>query len=164
MSVDAFEGRASFEQAVIDACGWAAEKGGRDLLLWDASFVDWPLSDAALLLSLSAWARPGRRLQMLALQYEDLQRRHPRFVRWRRDHAHCVMAYAVEPELRLEAVPEALLLMGAGDERLSVKLFDRRLWRGEISTDPGDHGRGLEWFDAVAQRSGESFAPTTLGL
>ena len=164
MSVEAFEGRARFEQAVIDAWGWAAEKGSRDLLLWDASFVDWPLSEAALLQSLSAWARPGRRLQMLALQYDDVQRRHPRFVRWRRDHAHCVTACAVDPELRLEDVPQALLLMSAGDERLSMKLFDRRLWRGEISTDPGDHVRGLEWFDAAAQRSSESFAPTTLGL
>ena len=91
-------------------------------------------------------------------------RRHPRFVRWRRDYAHCVTARAVEPELRLEAAPESLLLAVGGEASLTLRLFDRHLWRGEVSLDAGQRLRGLEWFDALAQRSSESFAPTTLGL
>ena len=73
-------------------------------------------------------------------------------------------ARAVEPELRLEAAPEALLLGIGPQGALCLRLFDRHLWRGELSLQAGDRQRALEWFDALAQRSSESFAPTTLGL
>ncbi|WP_233375003.1 hypothetical protein [Pelomonas cellulosilytica] len=117
-----------------------------------------------MLSTLTAWARHGRQLHLLALQFDDVVRRHPRFVRWRRDFAHCVAARAVEPEVRLEAAPEALLLAVGDGATLSLRLFDRHLWRGELSLDAGQRLRNLEWFDALTQRSSESFAPTTLGL
>jgi hypothetical protein len=164
MNAQSFSGRAEFQRLVGEMLAWAAEQGARELHAWDASFVDWPLSDAAVLASLSGWARQGRQLHLLALQYGDLQHRHPRFVRWRRDYGHCVTARAVEPELRLEAAPEALLLVAGSQAQLSLRLFDRHLWRGELAVDAGDRLRALEWFDALAQRSSESFAPTTLGL
>ena len=164
MKTQAFASRADFERLLIEALCWAAQQECRELHAWDANFVDWPWSDARVLAALTAWARPGRRLHLLALQYDDLARRHPRFVRWRRDYAHCVEARAVEPELRLEAAPESLLLLSGPQAVLSLKLFERELWRGEVRDDAAHHQRGLEWFDALAQRSEESFAPTTLGL
>ncbi len=164
MNTQTFAGRADFHRVLIESLAWAAAQGCRELHAWDASFVDWPLSDAAALDALAGWARQGRHLHLLALQYDDVARRHPRFVRWRRDYAHCITARAVEPELRVESAPESLLLAAGGDGVLSVRLFDRHLWRGELSSDPAQRLRGLEWFDALAQRSSESFAPTTLGL
>lgn len=164
MKAQAFAGRAECQRLLADALRWAAEQGLSQLHAWDGSFEDWPLSEVDLLTALTAWARPGRQLHLLALQYDDLQRRHPRFVRWRRDYAHCVTARAVEPELRLEAAPEALLLAAGAQGQLCLRLFDRQLWRGELSLETGDRQRALEWFDALAQRSSESFAPTTLGL
>jgi hypothetical protein len=164
MQAQTFASRADFQRLLVEALAWAAEAGLRELHAWDASFVDWPLSDARALEALTAWAGPGRRLHLLALQYDDVVRRHPRFVRWRRDFAHCVTARAVEPELRLEAAPESLLLAAGADVSLSLRLFDRHLWRGELSLDIAQRQRGLEWFDALAQRSSDSFAPTTLGL
>ncbi|PTT90807.1 hypothetical protein DBR42_05130, partial [Pelomonas sp. HMWF004] len=103
-------------------------------------------------------------LHLLALQYDDVARRHPRFARWRRDYAHCITARAVEPDVRLQAAPESLLLATGTQGALTLRLFDRHLWRGEITTDMADRVRNLEWFDAIAQRSSESFASTTLGL
>lgn len=164
MQAQTFASRADFQRLLVEALAWAAEAGLRELHAWDASFVDWPLSDARALEALTAWAGPGRRLHLLALQYDDVVRRHPRFVRWRRDFAHCVTARAVEPELRLEAAPESLLLAAGADVSLSLRLFDRHLWRGDLSLDIAQRQRGLEWFDALAQRSSDSFAPTTLGL
>lgn len=164
MNAQTFAGRAEFQRLIKESLGWAAEQGCRELHAWDASFVDWPLSDAAVLAGLTGWARHGRKLHLLALQYDDLGRRHPRFVRWRRDYAHCVTARAVEPEVRLEAAPESLLLIAGGDAPLTLRLFDRHLWRGELSVDAARRVAALEWFDALAQRSCESFAPTTLGL
>jgi hypothetical protein len=164
MNAQGFAGRADFERLLIEALAWAAEQGCRELHAWDASFVDWPLSDAAALAALAAWAKPGRQLHLLALQYDDVLRRHPRFVRWRRDYAHCVTARAVEPELRLDGAPQSLLLLAGPQGAVSLRLFDRHLWRGEVSMEAAQRLRGLEWFDAVAQRSSDSFAPTTLGL
>jgi len=164
MNAQRFAGRADFQRLMAETLAWAAAQGIRELHAWDATFVDWPLSDAAVLASLTAWAKTGRQLHLLALQYDDVVRRHPRFVRWRRDFAHCVTARAVEPELRLDGAPESLLVAVGLDASLSLRLFDRHLWRGELSRDPADRVRGLEWIDAVAQRSSDSFAPTTLGL
>ena len=164
MQAQTFAGRADFQRLIVEALSWASEAGLRELHAWDASFVDWPLSDAQALSALTAWAGPGRQLHLLALQYDDIARRHPRFVRWRRDFAHCVTARAVEPELRLESAPESLLLAVGVAGCLSLRLFDRHLWRGELSLDVAQRQRGLEWFDVVAQRSSDSFAPTTLGL
>jgi len=164
MTPQAFVSRADFQRLLAEALAWAGEQGCRELHAWDASFVDWPLSDAAVLQGLTAWAKPGRRLHLLALQYDDLARRHPRFVRWRRDYGHCVTARAVDPEFRLDGGPESLLLAVGPDACLSLRLFDRHLWRGEVSLEVSQRQRGLEWFDAAAQRSSESFAPTTMGL
>lgn len=164
MNAQSFAGRAEFHRALIATLAWAAEQGCRELHAWDADFTDWPLSQPDALTALTAWAKSGRQLHLLALQYDDVVRIHPRFVRWRRDWAHCVTARAVEPELRLEDAPESLLLTLGQDASVSLRLFDRRLWRGEISLETAQRQRCLEWFDALAQRSSESFAPTTLGL
>jgi hypothetical protein len=164
MNAQSFVGRTDFQRLLVDTLAWAAEQGCRELHAWDASFVDWPLSDANALSALTTWAGHGRQLHLLAQQYDDIVRRHPRFVRWRRDFAHCVTARALEPELKLQAAPESLLLAVGAEGALSLRLFDRHLWRGEISLDAGQRVRGLEWFDAMAQRSSDSFAPTTLGL
>jgi hypothetical protein len=159
-----FVSRADFQRLLVATLAWANEQGCRELHAWDADFVDWPLSDAAALAALTGWAQRGRQLHLLAVQYDDVVRRHPRFVRWRRDYAHCVTARALEPELKLEAAPQSLLLAVGAGSTLSLRLFDRHLWRGELSLDPAERLRGLEWFDALAQRSSDSFAPTTLGL
>ncbi len=164
MNAQQFEGRADFMRLTSEALAWASEQGCREVHAWDASFVDWPLSEALVLESLTRWARNGRQLHLLALQYDDIVRRHPRFVRWRRDFAHCVNARAVDPEFRLEAAPESLLLAVGPESTVSLRLFDRHLWRGEVSLEAAQRQRSLEWFDALAQRSSDSFAPTTLGL
>lgn len=164
MKAQSFAGRPEFERLLVEALAWVAEQGCREVHAWDASFVDWPLSDASVLASLTAWARQGRHLFLLAQQYDDVVRRHPRFVRWRRDFGHCVMARVVDSEMKLEGAPDSLLLAASADETLTLRLFDRHLWRGEVSLDAGQRVRALEWFDAIAQRSGESFASTTLGL
>lgn len=164
MNAQHFSARADFQRLVVESLQWADAQGCRELHAWDASFADWPLSDANLLSALTRWARQGRQLHLLALQYDDVARRHPRFVRWRRDFAHCVTARAVEPDLSVDGAAQSLLLAVGANGPLSLRLFDRHLWRGELSLDAGERLRGLEWFDALAQRSSESFAPTTLGL
>ncbi|MFG6466467.1 hypothetical protein [Roseateles sp. BYS87W] len=164
MNAQSFAGRADFQRLVAELVAWAAEQRVREIRAWDATFAEWPWSQPSVLDSLGRWVGPGRQLHLLALQYDDVQRVHPRFVRWRRDFAHCVTARAVDPELRLESVPEALLLLSSADLSLSLRLFDHHFWRGELSIDRAAWVRHGETYDALVQRSSDSFAPTTLGL
>jgi hypothetical protein len=157
-----FEGRQVFQSKVGEVFAWAAAQACREIHVWDASFADWPLSDEAVLQSLTLWARPGRQLHLLARDFGDLSRQHPRFVRWRRDFGHCVQARVTDPEVHIEAGP--LLLAGTPDAWRSLRVFDPLHWRGVLSDTAADFRRERESFDALAQRSSESFASTTLGL
>lgn len=149
---------------MLEALLGALSGEARLLQVWDIEPEQWPWSDAALLEALSRWARPGRQLQLLAPRYDELARQHPRFVRWRRDYAHCVQARAVDEGFSLQGAPLALLLALLPESCLTLRLFDRRLWRGDLSRETAEHRRAGEWFDAAAQHAGDSFAPTTLGL
>jgi hypothetical protein len=163
-----FEGRTAFvanlRQALMQACAADA----RDMYCFDESLVDWPWSDAELLAALTTWAKPIRRLHLLAAQFEDLRQRHPRFVRWRGNWGHCVRALAYTPDA-LAATGSCggalSFFTAAGVEQApSLSLFDKKLWRSTISTETNDALQKSQWFDALAQRSSESFAVTTLGL
>ncbi|MDD2545978.1 MAG: hypothetical protein PHI55_06785 [Burkholderiaceae bacterium] len=81
--VGPFHGLEAFQQSVRDALAAAAHEGWPEIVLSDADFDDWPLGERAVIESLERWARRGRRLSMLACDFDALVRRHPRFVRWR---------------------------------------------------------------------------------
>ena len=164
MEAGPFTGRVAFDAALREAIISATAQGCREMFWVDANFVDWPLSDAEVLAALTAWARlPRRTLHLLALDYEALRLRHPRFVQWRSTYGHCVQARAVDPELASSftsgGVAAAVLAAP-----LSLRLFDAPSGRGALSLEPIDALRTRERFDALAQRSCESFAASTLGL
>lgn len=141
----------------------AAEQGGRELCCMDADFVGWPLSDPELLDALHRWALPHRRLRLLAADYEALRRVHPRFVQWRQLHDHVVSARAYDPAEAIDrSQPAPLGLV------LAPGLLAMRLWspvRASLSLrDVREEASAREWFDAIEQRSADSFASSTLGL
>lgn len=83
LPVGRFSGPAEFASVIQGALAQAAIQGWREMVWSDANFEDWPLRDASVLQSLQTWARPGRRLVMLAHSFESMRRYHPRFVAWR---------------------------------------------------------------------------------
>lgn len=85
-----FQGRVAFQQMVRDALACAAHEGWREIVISDPNFEDWPLGERAVCTSLQAWARPGRKLTMLAVEYGEVLRRHPRFVAWRITWSHLI--------------------------------------------------------------------------
>lgn len=89
-----FSGREAFQQLVRDAFAAAAHEGWPEITISDAYFHDWPLGERAVIESLQAWARSGRRLTMLACRYDEVVRRHARFVRWRGTWGHIVTCRA----------------------------------------------------------------------
>ena len=163
-----FEGRAAYADALRETLLGLCAQGCREIFCVDASFVDWPWSDRAVLDALSQWAGRGRTLRLMALQYEDARRRHPRFVQWRTTFDHCVDAREHEPEPEGKGAPAAALFGardGAGAEPYrSVRLLNTELARGVISVQAGDRLRLEQWFDALAQRYEPAFPASTLGL
>lgn len=98
-----FEGREAFAVLVRQALAAAAQAGWAELVLSDASFADWPLGEREVVQSLQQWSRAGRRCTLLALDFDDLVRRQPRFVQWRRQWDHLIAC-------RKAATPDPLAL------------------------------------------------------
>lgn len=154
-----FSGRVAFQQLVRDALATAAREGWRELILSDADFHDWPLGERAVTESLQAWARSGRRLTLLACRYDEVVRRHARFVRWRGTWDHIVVARASRGTDPL-SLPSALWSPGWTLQRLDpVRCVgmagaepERRVLLQELLA---------EW---LRSKSTPAFAATTLGL
>ena len=85
-----FSGREAFMQLVRDGLATAARDGWSEIVVSDANFHDWPLGELAVIESLQQWAHSGRRFTMLACTFDEVIRRHARFVRWRGTWDHII--------------------------------------------------------------------------
>jgi len=152
--------RADFMAAIPWCVGQAAVGQARRLVFCDPDFLDWPLDDPILLEALGTWLRqPQRRLVLLAASFDELQRRRPRFVAWRRTYAH-----AIEALLPAEDLAPALPTLLLDDGVLCLHLSDKRLWRGRITLESTRARAWRDRIDAVLQRSEPGFPATALGL
>lgn len=151
--------RSDFHAALRGALDEIATKDCREVWLSDSDFADWPLGDPQVLESLTRWAQSHRRLTVLAQRFDEVVRRHPRWVEWRRQWSHIVECRA-NTELEAAQVPTLLLAPGL----LVLRLVDTVHYRGSVSHDAGDIIRVRDALDAVLQRSVETFPVTTLGL
>lgn len=158
-AVTRIAGRREFEGAVRAALAEAGAAGWRELWFCDPDFAHWPLNETRVIEDLTRWAGAHRRLHLLALDYAEVQRRHPRFVRWRVSWSHLVQARALA-DLQPLDVPVLLL----APDRLSLRLIDPLRFQGRVSRVGADTVSDRELIDAISQRSVEAFAPTTLGL
>ena len=141
--------RSEYHQALRNAFAEVAATGCREVFLSDAQVLD----------DLGVWAQPHRKLTVLAQDFGDLARRHPRWVAWRRLWSQGVECRA-NTELEAALVPTMLL----APDLLVVRLVDPLRYRGSVSHEPADMVLAREQLDAVLQRSVEAFPVTVLGL
>ncbi len=154
-----FEGPTAFVELVHKALAEAAQAGWRELTLSDASFSDWPLGERAVIESLNAWARPGRKLTMLAKSYDEVVRRHPRFVSWRTTWSHLVECRA---SARADASEIPSMLLGGG---WVLHRMDPLRSVGVAGSEPGRHVAATEALrEWLERKSSPAFAASTLGL
>jgi len=151
--------RAEFLDAVRASFALAAHEGAREILLVDADFADWPLNERAVIDSLAAWVDSRRSLMLFGHSFDEIARRHPRFVEWRRQWAHAVRCRN-DPELEAAQLPTILLAPGV----TCVRIVDRVPHRGTASNRAVDMAECQEAIDALLQRSVEAFPVTALGL
>lgn len=154
-----FDGPAAFAELVRQALAKAAQAGWRELALCDASFFDWPLGERAVVDSLSAWARPGRKLTMLAKDYDAVMRRHPRFVTWRTRWSHLVECRA---SARADSLEIPSMLVGGG---WVLQRLDPLRSVGIAGTEPERRVVAAETLrEWMERKSSPAFAASTLGL
>jgi hypothetical protein len=153
-----FEGQADFRRLVRDALACAARDGWREIILADADFSEWPLGERAVVESLQAWARTGRRMVLLARRYDDVVRMHARFVHWRGTWAHIVTATACPGAGPLE-LPSALWSPAWVMERRDLERST-----GYCGSEPDRRIAVRETLNEWLLRATPAFPATTLGL
>ncbi len=154
-----FEGPNEFADLIRLAFAHAAQAGWRELVISDASFSDWPLGERVVIESLSAWAQRGRKLTMLAKNYDEIIRRHPRFATWRTTWSHLIECRGC-PKADPMEVPS--MLIGSG---WMLHRFDTLRSVGVAGSEPARRVSAAEelreWLD---RKSTPAFASSTLGL
>jgi hypothetical protein len=159
-SLPAVDSRATFRAAVGQAPVQALAARARRMAWVDADFIDWPLDDAALLLSLGAWLRlPQRELVLIGSDFAEMQRHRPRFMAWYRQWAHAVHVWS--PSTAEDAKLPTLLLI---DGSAALQLFDRQHWRARWSVGAVEVRPWTDEIDALLQRCAPALPATTLGL
>jgi hypothetical protein len=153
-----FEGRSDFQQLVRDALATAAREGWRELVLSDATFEDWPLGERVVVESLQAWSKSGRRCVLLAKRYDDVLRRHPRFVTWRGTWSHIITAVGCSSADALE-LPSALWSPEWVMERRDI---ERSI--GYCGSEPERRVALRESLDEWLRQATPAFPASTLGL
>lgn len=114
-----FSGRTEFAELIRQALAVAAAQGWREIIFSDPDFEDWPLGDRTVAQSLHDWSRSGRKLTLLARNYDGVLRRHARFVAWRRAWSHIVECRS-SAMASADTFPSALWSDGWVMERLDV--------------------------------------------
>lgn len=112
-----FSGRVEFTDLIRHAFAAAAAQGWREIILCDPSFEDWPLGERVVAQALHDWSKTGRKLTMLANSYDEVLRKHARFVSWRRTWAHIAECRASAATV-VDDLPSALWSPGWSFERL----------------------------------------------
>jgi hypothetical protein len=152
-----FAGRTEFAELVRRAFRVAAAEGWSNITVSDPDFADWPLGEREVMQSLNDWARAGRSFVMLAGRYDEVLRRHARFVTWRRMWAHVIDCRAAPP--RAAELPSALWSPAWVFERLEVERCT-----GLAGAEPVRRVELRERLAEPLRRSTPSFAAHTLGL
>lgn len=151
--------RSEFDAALRRAFSEAAMAGARELWWCDENFAEWPIGERAVVEQLTQWASSNRRLTVVARGFDEVARRHPRWVEWRRNWSHIVSCRA-NVEIATGEFPTLLLAAGT----VSLRLSDTVQHRGRLDHGAAEALRCREIIDAVLQRSAEAFSATTTGL
>lgn len=153
------DSRPGFQEALREAFSQAAGAGCRELWLCDLNYANWPLGEVKVVEMLTAWAYAHRKLVLLGLDFDEVPRRHPRFMAWRRHWSHVVESRML-CDIESTQVPCVLW----AQDLVCVKMADPVHFRGQMSMLQSDLSECRELLDAVTQRSVEAFPVTTLGL
>jgi hypothetical protein len=153
-----FGGPSEFAELIRQSFAAAAAQGWREIIICDSTFEDWPLGERLVAQSLNDWSKSGRKLTMLAKNYNEVMRKHARFVTWRRTWAHIIECRA-NASISADDMPSALWS--------PVWVFLRLDLARSTGVSGFEAARRValkERLDECLKLSAPAFAATTLGL
>ena len=153
-----FNGIDEFRDLVRAALAAAAALGWREIILSDPGFNDWPLGERAVAQSLADWSRTGRKCILLARRWDEVVRRHARFVTWRRTWSHIIEARGCPSADALE-IPS-----GIWTPTWVLERRDTVLSRGYTGGEPDRRLTLREKLNEWLSKSTPSFPAGTVGL
>ena len=153
-----FSGPGEFSELIRSAFVAAAAQGWREIIISDRNFEDWPLGERAVAQSLNDWSKSGRKLTMLAKNYNEVMRRHARFVTWRRTWAHIIDCRA-NAAISDDDMPSALWSPAWVFQKMDIARSS-----GVAGSEPARRLALRERLDETLRLSSPSFAANTLGL
>ncbi|RYX88878.1 MAG: hypothetical protein EOO28_34895 [Comamonadaceae bacterium] len=153
-----FEGPGEFADMIRAALAHAARDGWPEIIMTDADFMNWPLGERSVVQSLNDWAKSGRRLTMLARQYDGVIRRHARFVNWRGTWSHIIDCRAIR------TLPESDFPSSLWSPAWCFQQLDLDHRTGIAGTEPARRVRLKERLAEHLLNSSPAFPATTLGL
>ena len=153
-----FDGPTEFAAVIRLAFAAAAAQGWREIIICDANFASWPLGERAVAQCLQEWSKTGRTLTVLARDYNEVIRRHARFVSWRRTWSHIIECRS-NTAVAEEDFPSAFWSPIWCCQKLDVPHS-----RGVASPEAVRRVVIRERLNECLRRSSPAFAATTLGL
>ena len=153
-----FEGLREFSDLIRLAFATAAAQGWREIIICDSTFEDWPLGERVVAQSLHEWSKSGRKLTMLAKNYNEVMRRHARFVNWRRTWSHIIECRA-NASVMPDDMPSALWSPDWVFHRLDLARST-----GVSGAEAARRLALRERLNECLKLSSPAFAATTLGL
>ena len=154
----AFSGPVEFAQLVRNALACAAEQGWSEMVWSDASFEDWPLRETVVVDALNAWAGRGRKLTILASQFDSIVKYQPRFVTWRQRWDH-IIECRLAKQVDTSEFPSALW-----SPLWAMRRLDIARSTGMAGSEPLRRQRLREVLDECRRHSGPGFSASVLGL
>lgn len=153
-----FAGPRAFADLVRSAMLHASNQNWVEMVWSDATFEDWPLYEKAVVEGLNAWSRKGRKLTLLARNFDAMRRIHHRFVDWRVRWDHLV-------ECRVcKDVDEADFTSALWTPTWVVRRLDLQRCTGVASVEPRMRLRLREELEEHKRQSSPGFPASTLGL
>lgn len=153
-----FAGPAAFSELVRHALVVAAAEGWAEICISDPHFADWPLGERSVAQSLHDWARAGRKFTMIAATYDEIYRRHARFVAWRKTWSHLIDCRVVAKAMGGD-MPSALWSPGWVFHRLDLQRST-----GVAGVEAARRVVLKERLGELLLKSAPGFPATTLGL
>ena len=153
-----FSGPVEFADLVRRSLAAAAAAGWREIIISDANFSDWPLGERVVSQALNDWAQSGRKMTMLAANYDAVIRQHARFATWRRTWAHIVDCRR-NGALSADDFPSAFWTPVWVFQRLDLVRST-----GVAGFEAARRVALRERIDECLRRSSPGFPPTTLGI
>lgn len=154
----AFDGRAAFQATLQVALAAAARENWGEMIFSDIDFADWSLGTRASVEALQAWAATGRRLQLIARDFNVIAHEHARFVRWRQAWDHIVVCRVCAGP-SAPAVPSAIWTPG-----WSLQRIDPDRCRGVCGSAPESRVALRQLLDECLRQGRPGFAASVLGL